>query len=564
MVLVLFAVVFASLNISASSQKSGTWDEPIHIASGFAAWTEGDYRIDPEHPPLLRMWAALPLALGVVPGVTIDTSPVNRTDPTVWARTLYPLCQKFLYADNDADRVLFAARAMVLLFGLGTGVLVFAWASEWLGFWPAVAALGLYAIEPNLSAHASFVTTDAGAAFFIFGTVYCLWRSCRRLSIGNVSALFVFFALAIAAKFSALILGPIIAVLLARASFGPLRMPARTAMALIAGLALAAWFGVWAIYGFRHAPSRSASWVYQLQTDALVQKEVPGLARVITWVDAHRLLPNVFSQGFLFSQAKAQTRRAYFMGEYSDRGWWYYFPAAFLLKTPIAHLALFAIGLGVLVWRRRRLGLDNIFFVAVPAALFLAAAMSSGINIGLRHILPIYPFVLLIAAVAAQSLLEARAGAARVALGVAALGGAVEFGAVYPDNLAFFNRFAGGPDNGSAYLVDSNLDWGQDLKPLKQWMTANGVAHVNLAYFGTASPRYYGINSTALPGSNDFVEAAAVYPTIPGYVAVSETVLSGVYLDMRAHTFYQKIRDRPPLARIGHSIRVYRVEEPWW
>lgn len=562
MALTLFAATFATLEINAYTRTSATWDEPIHVTLGFAALSRGDYRIDPEHPPFLRMWAAMPLlAMG---DVALNVATVDRTPPNDWAWIVYPVCQQFLYRDNGGDRLLYRARFMIVLLGVGLGVLLFCWALEWLGFWPAVLGLAFYTVEPNLFAHASLVTTDMGAACFMFGTIYFLWRTWRKVTVWNVVGLTAFFVLALVSKFSSILLAPIVLVLLAIAvrTAGDLR--ARTGVSLVVLLAFAGWLGIWAAYGFRYAPSASGTWLYHLQHDAQVQAEVPGLARVVSWIDDHRLLPNAYSQGFLFSQAKSQVRRAFFAGEFSERGWWYYFPVAFLIKTPIATLALVIAGFLFAAGRRRELGSVNLAFVMLPVVIYLGAAMTARINIGLRHILPVYPLVLLLAMVPVGAWLSAKGRGRRlVVVGALALA-VLEFGSVYPHALAFFNQLVGGPARGADYLVDSNLDWGQDLKPLKRWMDANGVSHINLAYFGTADPAYYGINATHLPGSQLFVEASAAYPQIPGYVAASKTLLSGVYLSPRERSFYAKLRLEKPVADIGHTILVYRVDRPWW
>ena len=136
---------------------------------------------------------------------------------------------------------------------------------------------------------------------------------------------------------------------------------------------------------------------------------------------------------------------------------------------------------------------------------------------------------------------------------------------VYPHDLAFFNSLAGGPDRGAEWLVDSNLDWGQDLKPLARWLEEHQIRRVNLAYFGTADPRYYGIDATYLEGSELLVpEEVLGRPELPGYVAVSETLLAGVYGDSSRREFYRGLERQQPVAVIGHSIRVYWVTKPWW
>jgi hypothetical protein len=205
-------------------------------------------------------------------------------------------------------------------------------------------------------------------------------------------------------------------------------------------------------------------------------------------------------------------------------------------------------------------------FIVLPIVVFMMAAMTSALNIGLRHILPIYPFVIVLAALAADHLLRRRATSARW-IGAALVGvAALEFATVYPNNLAFFNRLAGGPSNGYRYLADSNIDWGQDLKPLKAWMDRSNVAHINLAYFGVADPAYYGIDCTYMGGTTipGVAPAKLAAPRLPGYVAVSATLLDGVPFGERDRDFYKPLRDRQPAADIGGSIKVYWVERPWW
>jgi len=178
------------------------------------------------------------------------------------------------------------------------------------------------------------------------------------------------------------------------------------------------------------------------------------------------------------------------------------------------------------------------------------------------HILPIYPFALVLAAGAAAELMAMRRYAAKGILAVLAIFWMFEFARAYPSNIAFFNQTVGGPRNGYKYLADSNIDWGQDLKGLKRWMDTNGVAHINLAYFGNAAPAYYHMNVTYLPDVPSVVpENVIESPRLPGYVAVSATVLDAVYSD---RDFYKPLRDKEPVARIGNSIFVYWIDAPWW
>ncbi len=558
-----FAVVFTTLTVASYTQKSATWDEPQHVTAGYIALTHHDYRTDPEHPPFLRMWAALPLV--TFRDIKLDTAVIERVKPSDWAGVgQFYYCHRFMYQYNDADRLLYTARLMIVLLGVLLGVLLFCWTNEWLGFWPAVVTLALYTIEPNILAHSSLVTTDFGSTCFFFGTLYFAWRSCRRPNAKNVAGLTAFFVLANISKFTALMLGPIVAVLLGVAVVRLRTLRFTRALGIIGLLAVTTWLAIWAGYGFRYTPSASTTWLFRFQDDALVQQRIPRLGRVVNWIDDHRLLPNAYTQGFLIGQAKAQLRGAFLAGRNSVEGWWYYFPVAFLMKAPVALIILFVGGLVVYVKRWRQLGLENEMFVVLPIVLYLGSAMFARLNIGLRHILPIYPFVLLLAAAAVKELTDAKSKRGWIVLGVLTTFWLFEFGRVYPNTLAFFNQAVGGPRNGYRYLADSNLDWGQDLKPLKKWMERNSVSHINLAYFGTADPAYYHIDCTYLPGTDFPGEQSIEPPQLPGYVAVSATILDGVYLSEQGQAFYKPLRDAEPVADIGHSIRVYWMERPWW
>ena len=221
---------------------------------------------------------------------------------------------------------------------------------------------------------------------------------------------------------------------------------------------------------------------------------------------------------------------------------------------------LLCAGLIVYAKRRRELGLANELFVVVPIVVYLGLAVTSEFNIGPRHILPVYPFVLLVAAAAARELYAVRPQLGRIALAALVAFWLVTFVRVCPNTLTFFNVLVGGAENGFRYLADSNVDWGQHLKLLKQWTNRQGVSHVNLAYFGTADPTYYDIDWTALPGSPFFAEESITKPRLPGYVAVSATTLRGVYLDPAWRLLYRGFQTLRPDAVIGNSIRVYWVE----
>jgi 4-amino-4-deoxy-L-arabinose transferase-like glycosyltransferase len=351
-----------------------------------------------------------------------------------------------LYVANDADHLLYAARFMIVLLGVLLGVLLFCWARELFGFLVAAIVLGLYTIEPNLLAHARLVTTDFGVTCFVFGTMYFLWRTARRLSVGNLCGLAGFFVLTYVSKYSAVLLGPIVLALLAVRACQPRPWPTNigrqtqltswrqrmaVALAVFVALVALAWGAIWAAYGFRYLPSDVPGWRMEFNTEAGVRERTPTITRAVAWVEAHRLLPNAYSQGFLLGQVKAQKRSGFLAGSYSTTGWWWFFPFAFLIKTPISVQLLFVTGVVLSAVRWRRF-LDDTAFALLPLAGFLGAAITAKLNIGARHILPIYPFALLLAGVAIAELCTERRRPFRVLLGALCLFAVLEFTSVCP------------------------------------------------------------------------------------------------------------------------------------
>jgi hypothetical protein len=588
--LTVFAVVFSILTVSSYTQKSATIDEPTHLAAGYTMLRLHDYREDLQHPPFLRMWAALPLL--AMHDIRLNTNTDSWEHPY---RAKF--ARKFLYEDNDADRLLYRARFMIVLLGILLGGLIFFWMRQLYGLWPAGVVLALYTLEPNILAHSSLATTDLGVTCFVLGTIYFLWRTVQAITFWNLFGLTTFFVLAQISKFSAILLGPMVLLLLLaqilrRTPFSwrigrpcEIASPwgkALVALAMILLLTIISWFAVWAAYGFRYSPrpagtqlsaeavptgndnrdikSLLAIWdarERQYEVSPATKEHNPKLATVISWMDHWHFLPNAFTEGFLQGHA-TQAARAFLAGHWRKGGWWYYFPVAVLIKTPITLLVLVVTGVCLCAVRRKAF-LSNELFLLVPIIVYLGVAMASEINIGLRHILPIYPFALVLAGKTIHELsLRARPIVLIVPVGLAAL----ELATVYPHYIAFFNQFVGGSRNGHWYLVDSNLDWGQDLKPLKKWMDKNRVEHINLRYFGAANPVYYGINCTTLPANPDSLKS--VKPRLPGFVAVSVHSLQGSSTEHPEQFPYRPLLKEKPVAIIGYSIYVYQVDHPWW
>ena len=574
--LLAFALTYSALAVWSYRQKSATWDEPLHLVSGYLALS-GDFRTDPEHPPLVRAWAALPLAIGG--DVNLDRSPIGKPSPRKWLNApQFRLGYRFLYKQNDADLLLSRGRLMIVLLALGLGVVVFVWSRSLYGLFAGIAALGLFALEPNLLAHARLVTSDFGFAFLTCSTVYYLWRACGLLTLTRIAGFSLCFALSFIAKFTAVLLLPLAGLLLSIRAFrssdwetrirGGLVLDTRlrragAAGAILAGALLLSWLAIWAAYGFRYTPGPNPKSVLKVDQGEMASQRLPLTARTVRWADQHRVLPNAYSQGFMLGQIKAHSRSAYLLGELRNTGWWYYFPVAFLVKTPSTLLFLLLAAAIIALARRDRF-LDNEVFLFLPMVIFMAAAMRVNLNIGLRHILMIYPFAIIAAARPAQILWTEGRRAGRVLLLLLAGLMLYEHVAVAPHYLAFFNLPSGGPTKGHRVLVDSNLDWGQDLPGLARWMEDEGVSSINLSYFGIADIGHHGIDAVHLPGAPLYALRRISLPELPGWVAVSATNEAGVALTQPTRTFLAPLRDRDPDHVIGHTINLYWMERPWW
>jgi hypothetical protein len=570
-----FIAVYLILCLGSMRTLSCTFDEPIHLPPGYVSWTLGDHRMNPDHPPLVRRIAALPLLF-------MDVT--MRTDDHAWATSRpWEFGKRFLFRWNDADRLLFRGRLAIAVFvGGALGAAVFLWARRLFGPLPAAVALFLFALCPDMIAHGELVTNDLGITLFLFLSVASFERVAERTSPGRTLLAGAALGGALGTKFSGVALLPILAVLAAAAAIRPepLRVEiggrrwaidsrlGRLGVLGVVFLAMApvALVVVWASYGFHSAlspdPAVNAAFDW-----AAVQPPSHLVRGVLELVRRWRVVPEAWAYGFLHFLEHATTRPSFLMGEYSETGWHRYFLVTFALKTP---LPLLLLGAAALLLLPRATGPERRahLFVWLPFVLYFGMAVTRSINIGHRHLLPVYPFLF----VAAGRCAGAVAGIApsrrrTVALaGLAALLAWYAAGTlrVHPHYLAYFNELAGGPANGYRYLVDSNLDWGQDLVGLRQFMERTGVARLKLLYFGTADPGYYGVACDRLPGYQPPPPSTLVREVHPGdLVAVSATHLQGLYLEPPVRALAERLRAERPLAVIGYSLFVYRVDFAW-
>ncbi len=478
----------------AAARLSTTHDEYWHVPVGLLNWKTGRFDFEPSNPPLLRMWATWPLLC------TSADSP--RTEPTA---DLNRFGDEFLSANRESfDRYVVLARLPIILLTVAAGALLARWAWEWHGPWSACLVTWLWSREPTLLAHGALVTTDAGGAAFWVATLFATWRFAQQPSARNAVIAGALLGLAQAAKFTNVLLVPLVFGLwfLERWRNGSVEPLVRRAVLKRWGvLLLSAWLCLNAAYLFRGIGTSLREFQFASQSARTWQTRLGSLPV---------LLPRDFVTGIDRQKAVMESDHAVFLdGELSTTGFGHYYLMALLYKWPhsvhvlllwaliqsIRNGAFFqrsrtressdrSLTASATSWRRR-------IWCVVPAVLMLAVASSSGMQLGIRYILPAIPLLLLFISEIAAKWPQARWQP--ITVGVLLL--LFDPWHSHPEYLAYFNEFAGGAVEGRYHLIDSNLDWGQDLHELKRFVAEHPeVETLSLAYFGTLPPESLGLH----------------------------------------------------------------------
>jgi hypothetical protein len=560
----LLLVVFVVSGALSLRGDSVVFDETAHLPAGYTYLDRGDFRLNPEHPPLPKMWCALPLWLdGRVRadygstawnGRPIADGTTMRTRADQWTFG-FELINGPLRARERRDpaQVLVPARLMMLLWGVALGLIVFGWAREMWGSNGGLLALFFYCLSPTMLAHSRLVTTDLPVALAFASVLWCLWRFMQQPDWLRGALVGLALAFALLVKFSSLLLVPIVGLLLVLWAGWPGLFPderrARrnlTVYVLLGALVLG-YAGVWAGYGFRYLASPDPT--YQLDWETIDLDRDGEVWAGVTRVLEAKLLPQAYVYGLAYFLGGAARRLAYLNGEESIVGWRHYFPEAFLLKTPPALLVALVLVLGLGLWRSRGRSFDG-WYLALPVLVYFGISVFGNLNIGHRHLAPIYP-LLFVGIAGLPALLRPRStdepwqeesddaqrarqrwDRLRPVVLAGLLGGyALSFALATPGYLSYFNVLAGGASGGWRYLLDSNIDWGQDLARLPAVMRRAGIERVHLAYFGTADPKAYDFDYVKTLVVNDFRpgERTGVRPASGEYLAISLNLLQGLY-----------------------------------
>ena len=589
--------VMTALMFHSSWDDTATSDDNVALISGYSYLRTQEYRLEPQNPPLIKDLAAVPLLfMNLHEPWQLKDWVVDKEPDTLGRAFLYQL-------GNDADSILRAARTPMILFSLAFGALLFWWTRRHYGDAVALLTLFFYAFSPTVIAHSRFVATDLGATagFFVGLTAFLSFLKAPTTKNTLLAGAALGFALLV--KFSTIALLPIfllLAVVWSLVQKGPsgrrvfqlrdeengralvLRFPrvnlslAIRSIGKTAAVIAVAFLLIYVVY-LHHV------WNYAPK----VQREVAELYRgyydlrgtaktMVLWASEKPLL-QPWAEYFLGLLVALKASRlgqpVFFLGKSYSVGIPAYFPVAYLLKEPLAlHvMTLAAIVASLFLWRPRikmwgngaitRWIRDHFteFAFLVMLAVYWSALIRSHINIGVRHLLPAFPIMFILVAKQMVAFIEwlALTGGARVrtfaciGVGVLLAWQALTVVRVHPSYMAYFNELAGGPENGWKYLNDSNLDWGQDVKRLAQFIEAQGATELHADYFGPVVPQYY------FPGKYKGSVGCGAPPK--GWVAVSAMLYPGapwnVACDYRRHLPIETAR-----AKIGHSIFVFYVE----
>lgn len=538
-------------------RESQTWDEANHIYTGYRTWTDADYGLNPEHPPLVKLFTTVPL-LWSQPKTPALEHRFFKEDAFLGGK-------EFLY-QNDPDKVLARTRTAAALLTLLTALVVFFGAKEMFGTGAAFIALILVTFDPNLLAHGALITTDIGLACFMFLAVFMFYRflkspSAYRLIVAGVSV-----GLVLAVKHTGLLVLPILFLLIiceiVLNLFAADRTnPGRHALRLLASLAvitLIGWMVLWTTYRFRYDARPDG-----LQMNPPLAEYIKGLKPLEAWPISTaaklRILPESYLYGLADVRLTANYYTSYVLGKVHAHGVWFYFPVAFLIKSTVGVLALLLLSLGIIVTRVLNRGRE-ILFLVVPVIFYLLVALTVGMNIGVRHILIVYIFLYVLIGGAAWALIR-KSRTWLYAVGVLLLVHAASSALAFPNYIAYGNELWGGPSQTHKYLTDSNSDWGQQLKSVKQYLDQRGVKECWFLYFaaGVAEPEYYGIPCKPLPTiSTLWLNLPIDVPTsIEGTVLISASNLSGVEFGPGPLDPYGQFKLLKPAAVIDRGVFVF-------
>lgn len=503
-----FVVFLLLIHISLSTWSAWTEgltsDELAHLPAGYSYLKTGDYRLNYEHPPLVKLLAGFPLLFLDINSTAFESPAWNKGNEGEWDFGNIIM----FHSMTDVDTILFAGRLPIILLSALLGLVIFLFAKDLFGIRAALGSLALYVLFPEALAHSHYVTTDIGIALGLIATVY-FWhhystaKKTLWLAITGVTA-----GLCMSAKFTGIYIWPILGLLfLIQHRKTGVRNILLTGLKIFIPLLIIASFTLAATYKFDQ-----------------LSYYIDGFTYVI--------------------EHSTGGRYAYLLGDHSTQGWWWYFPFAFLVKIPLTYLLLLGLFLSTYltgIEEKSKLGQKNTgryLLLFIPAAFYFMTFVLNDINIGIRHIFPIFPFLFIALGLVATEWKKLFWTMIVIQAIITLL--------IAPHFLSYFSEIIGGSANGYKYLLDSNLDWGQDLKGFVAYQNTNNLQPLYLAYFGGDNATERGIA----------FEDAPCYPK-NGYYAISVNHLVG--LKESSSRCFSWLKPKDAFHKIGHTIYLFNI-----
>jgi hypothetical protein len=560
--------VFLMQSFFASLQKSPVYDEPPHIASGLSYLATGVFRANLQHPPLLKELSALFLNAAGIHWPQSDDAKALTGGAPQGENAEWPIGNDII-ASNGPDRVMFWARLPFILIAGLLGVLIYVWGRELAGNNAALGALFLYALDPTIVAHSYLVTTDVGLAAFSMLFFWTVWRHVNQPTRRGLAICGLAMGAMLGAKFSALFMVASAAVVLLAAIRWPIS--GASGVAPRVGPNSPCPCGSGKKYKRCHgatgkgAPGSQSRQMLKRAGAFLAMCAIAAIVIEALYFFPHD--PLLYLKGLQKVNADhVAGYQYYFHGDTSTR-FYGYFVAAYLLKEPLATIALVAVGLFVLL-RSKSAPLLTKLFLLFPPAVFLLAMTIFADDMGVRYLIPAMPFAYLLGGMGLATLLASARAWTRSAAIALCLWLVVAAAGIYPDHLSYFNETAcllekpgqtgwdGGSRCGPLWLDDSNVDWGQGLKQLRTWTNRHtDLPPVRLAYPATFPPEGYGLRF------EKFLTRQLLTEPAPGWYAVSASLVG------RMPAVGEKfegggaawLRRMTPAEIVGHAFYIYQV-----
>jgi 4-amino-4-deoxy-L-arabinose transferase-like glycosyltransferase len=552
----LLACMMAELSF-AGKQQSQTFDEADHILAGYRYWKCSDFAANPEHPPMVKLVASFPLLFHKLS----NPSPLcGYANPST--RRDFLNGRAFLYS-NDVDSILFQTRLFASLFTVALGAVLFASAYMMFGLGPALIALTMFVFEPNILAHGFLVTTDMGLTCCLYSAVFAFYlylekRTKRRLVLTGILT-----GTALAAKHSGVLVFPILlAIAIVDLTVRPQCRSANkqspvserlfSLAVTLVFIGAIAYVTLWAFYGFRFAARPGAHVMAIPVVDPARGSLLKALTIAFTGLLHIHFLPESYLYGLKHVLAALQEGGPIFiLGKTYSTGRWFYFPAVFIVKSTLGFLLLLLLATMALFFARNKNTRALSIFV-IPPALYLAFCFPSNLNVGIRHLLPVYPFLIVLAAAGTWEFSKYRAARYLAALLIALH--VVSSLASFPNYIPYSNEAFGGTKNTYKVLGASNVDWGQSLKAISNYVRTNHISDCWIAYLTSADPTYYETGCKLLPTAAAWVSRDDMSgPEVEGTLLIGASELEGTW-EMNP---YSQFRRTVPAENISGTVLVF-------